>query len=194
MSGLNGKSFGSLVIGAAAFLGMVLAPGAAVARSQPPTMEPPATDTDGRGVSPEIEALRGAEVAALTPDEALGKQHIGKRVRWAGGVYAIEGRCLTINFARSGDYGEPHWTPEPTHQSFVACGSGVYDPGLVEAHTNVTIIGEVMGKQYIGMGGGGFDGPAIRIEKLYRWSDCLAGDDSPVCKQGFLDAEPVAGD
>ncbi|MGH6633236.1 hypothetical protein [Sphingopyxis sp.] len=61
----------------------------------------------------------------------------------------------------------------------------------MEAHTNVTIIGEVTGKQYIGMGGGGSDGPTLSIQKLYRWPDCLAGDDSPVCKQGFLTAEPV---
>jgi starvation-inducible outer membrane lipoprotein len=142
----------------------------------------------------ELEMLRTAEVAPLTPEEALGDDHIGKRVRWAGGVYHVNGTCLTILFARSGDHGEPRWTPEPTYQSFVACGAGVYDPELVEAHTNVTIIGEITGKQYIGMGGGGSDGPTIRIEKLFRWSDCLAGDDSPVCKQGFLTAEPIAVD
>lgn len=139
----------------------------------------------------EIEALKRAEVAPLTPDEALDERHIGKRVRWAGGVYAVDGRCLTINFAPTGDHGEPRWTPEPTYQSFVACGSGPYDPDLVHDYTNVTIIGVVTGKQYIGMGGGGSDGPSIEIERLYRWSDCLAGDDSPVCKQGFLTADPI---
>lgn len=135
-----------------------------------------------------------AEVVALTPDEALDARHVGKRVRWAGGVYSISGRCLTINFARSGDYGAPLWTPEPTYQSFVACGSGPYDPDLVHDYTNVTIIGVVSGKQYIGMGGGGSDGPSIAIERLYRWSDCLAGDDSPVCKTGFLTPEPAPED
>lgn len=142
----------------------------------------------------ENEALIRAEVAPLTPDEALDERHIGKRVRWAGGVYSVDGRCLTINFARTGEYGEPRWTPDPTYQSFVACGAGPYDPELVHDYTNVTIIGRVTGKQYIGMGGGGSDGPTISIEKLYRWSDCLAGDDSPVCKQGFLAAEPVVDD
>jgi hypothetical protein len=140
----------------------------------------------------EIEALIRAEVAPLTPDEALDERHVGQRVRWAGGVYSVDGRCLTINFARTGDYGEPRWTPEPTYQSFVACGAGPYDPELVHDYTNVTIIGVVTGKQYIGMGGGGSDGPSIEIERLYRWSDCLAGDDSPVCKTGFLTADPIA--
>ncbi len=169
------------------------APGAMAASSEP--AETPPTSVDAQ-VEParELEMLRTAEVAPLTPEEALGEQHIGKRVRWAGGVYAIDGRCLTILFARSGDHGEPRWTPEPTYQSFVACGPGVYDPHLVETHSNVTIIGEVTGKQFIGMGGGGSDGPTVRIEKLFRWSDCLAGDDSPVCKQGFLTAEPIAVD
>ena len=162
-----------------------LAP-SATAQLPEPDAESLAAGRDRAGSLQEIESLRAAEVAPLTPDEALDKRHVGKRVRWAGAVYGIDGRCLTVSFAQSGDDGEPRWTPEPTYQTFVACGSGVYDPDLVEAHTNVTIIGAVMGKQYIGMGGGGSDGPTIRIEKLYRWSDCLAGDDSPVCKQGFL--------
>ena len=156
--------------------------------------QPPEPDRDQAGPLQELEALEGAEVVPLTPDEALDKRHVGKRVRWAGGVYGIDGRCLTVNFARSGDYGEPRWTPEPTYQAFVACGPGVYDADLVHPYTNVTIIGRITGKQYIGMGGGGSDGATIRIEKLYRWSDCLSGDDSPVCKRGFLTAEPVAED
>ena len=185
---MNGNPIRSRAIGAAALFAL-LAPGSVAVWSQP--SEPTDTDRQAEFVR-EIEALRATEAAPLTPDGALGEQHIGKRVRWAGGVYSINGRCLTILFARSGDYGEPRWTPEPTYQTFVACGSGVYDADLVHAHSNVTIIGEVTGKQYIGMGGGGSDGPAVRIEKLYRWSDCLAGDDSAVCKQGFLTAEPVA--
>ena len=104
-----------------------------------------------------------------------------------------EGVCLTIVHAVSGKYGEPHWTPEPTYQTFDACTKGVYDPELVHEYTNVTIIGRITGKTYIGMGGGGSIGPVIQIEKLYRWSDCLAGDTSPVCKSGFLIPE-VAGE
>ena len=165
----------ALLLGAA-----VIAPGSAASASEPDPVD-------------EMEALKLAEVTPLTPDEALDERHVGKRVRWAGGVYSVSGRCLTINFARSGEYGEPSWTPEPTYQSFVACGDGTYDPDLVHDHSNVTIIGVVTGKQYIGMGGGGSDGPSIRIERLYRWSDCLAGDDSPVCKRGFLTADPVEG-
>lgn len=185
---MNGNSIGSRAIGAASFFGALLVLGSTAVWGQP-------TEVDGQAeFVREIEVLRTAAVTALTPDEALDERDVGKRVRWAGGVHAIDGPCLTIIFARSGDYGEPRWTPEPTYQTFVACGSGVYDPDLVEAHTNVTIIGQVTGKQYIGMGGGGSDGPTIRIEKLYRWSDCLSGDDSPVCKQGFLTTEPVADD
>lgn len=180
-------------LASAVALALLGAPVAMAASSQPAEALPTTVDAQAEAVR-ELEMLRTAEVAPLMPEEALGEDHIGKRVRWAGGVYHVNGRCLTILFAHSGDYGEPHWTPEPTYQSFVACGSGVYDPDLVESHTNVTIIGEVIGRQYIGMGGGGSDGPTIRIEKLYRWSDCLAGDDSPVCKQGFLTAVPAADD
>lgn len=168
-----------------------ITPGA-IAQSAEPEAEPLAADGDQ--ADQELDALKGAEVAPLTPDEALDKRHVGKRVRWAGGVYGINGRCLTVNFARSGDYGEPRWTAEPTYQAFVACGPGVYDADLLHPHTNVTIIGQITGKQYIGMGGGGSDGATISIEKLYRWSDCLAGDDSPVCKRGFLTAAPVEED
>jgi hypothetical protein len=173
----------------ASLAGALIALGSPVLRGQPP--EPAAADPDRIRRLQEIETLRTAEVAPLTPDEALDERHVGKRVRWAGAVYGIDGRCLTIIFARSGDYGEPRWEREPTYQSFVACGPGAYDAELVQAHSNVTIIGRVTGKRYIGMGGGGSEGPAIGIEQLYRWSDCLVGDDSPVCRAGFLTAEPA---
>src|SRR5688572_9416188 len=129
----------ALLAGAAA-LGLFGAPGAMAASSEP-AEAPTAVDTRVDSER-ELEMLRTAKVAPLTPEEALDEQHIGKRVRWAGGVYHVNGTCLTILFARSGDHGEPRWTPEPTYQTFVACGPGVYDPHLVEAHTNVTIIGE----------------------------------------------------
>lgn len=151
---------------------------------------------DDARVAGELEILMTTPGAALTPDEAIDAKPIGQRVRWAGGVYSISpgerGVCLTILYARSGEYGEPHWTPEPTYQTFVACAEGGYDPELVHAHTNVTIIGTVTGKRYIGMGGGGSEGPVVTIERLYRWSDCLSGDDSPVCRRGFL--EPVVSE
>ena len=169
----------------------MLAPGSAAAGEPGAVDTAPTIDRGAAALVQDIETLKAAKVAALTPDEALDERNIGKRVRWAGGIYGIDGRCLTINFARSGDHGEPRWTAEPTYQAFVACGAGIYDPELVQPYTNVTIIGRITGKHYIGMGGGGADGAAIDIEHLYRWSDCLGGDDSPVCKQGFLTAEPV---
>jgi starvation-inducible outer membrane lipoprotein len=142
-------------------------------------------------IASELEILMTTPGAALTPDEAIDAKQIGQRIRWAGGVYSIspgeQGVCLTVLYARSGEYGEPHWTPDPTYQTFVACTDGTFDPELVQAHTNVTIIGTVTGKRYIGMGGGGSEGPVVTIERLYRWSDCLSGDDSPVCRQGFLE-------
>lgn len=176
-------------------LGVSIVSGSAVATDRGAGAEaPPIPDADRALIGRELEALKTADAAALTPDEALDPRHVGKRVRWAGAVYTISGRCLTINYARSGDYGEPHWTREPTYQSFVACGQGVYDADLVRPYTNVTIIGRITGRQFIGMGGSGSDGPAISVEKLYRWSDCLAGDDSPTCRQGFLPARPAAED
>jgi hypothetical protein len=41
------------------------------------------------------------------------------------------------------------------------------------------------------MGGGVSDGPVVEIERLFRWSDCLAGNTRSVCKYGFL--TPKAG-
>lgn len=146
----------------------------------------------------EMKVLLGIAVARLTPDQAVEKRHMGKRIRWAGAVHHIKrsdgGVCLTILYARTGDHGGPRWTVDPTYQSFDACTAGSYDPELVQDFTNVTIVGRIAGKAYIGMGGGGSIGPVVEIEKLYRWSDCLAGDDSPVCRNGFLTPEIMAED
>ncbi|WP_428685335.1 Slp family lipoprotein [Sphingopyxis sp.] len=164
---------------------------AALMASSPAVAASP--EEDAR-VASELGILMTPPGAALTPDDATDAKQIGQRIRWAGGVHSISpserGVCLTILYARSGEYGEPQWTPDPTYQTFVACTDGAYDPQLVQAHTNVTIIGTVTGKRYIGMGGGGSEGPVVTIERLYRWSDCLAGDDSPACRTGFL--EPAA--
>lgn len=157
--------------------------------------EQAAADPDAEQSEREIEALKAAGGAPLTPDDALDPKQIGQRIRWAGGVYSIspseQGVCLTILYARSGEYGEPRWPPEPTYQDFVACTEGSYDPELVHDYTNLTIVGTITGKRYIGMGGGGSEGPVVTIERLYRWSDCLAGDDSPVCRHGFLEPAPI---
>lgn len=142
--------------------------------------------------------LRSMAGASLSPDQGIDERHIGKRVRWAGAVQYItgsdRGACLTILYVLSGDYGEPRWILEPTYQTFDACTTGTYDPELVHDGANVTIVGQIAGKTYIGTGGGGSIGPVVEIENLYRWSDCLAGDTSPICKNGFLTPRPVMDD
>lgn len=140
-------------------------------------------ETDG-------DALIAMEVADLSPKEAMDEQHLDARIRWAGAIHYIggteRGDCLTILYARIGAHGGPHWTQTPTYQNFVACGVGRYDPDLVHEFSNITIIGRVTGKRRIGLGGGYADGPEVEIEHLFRWSDCLVGDESPVCYSGFL--------
>jgi hypothetical protein len=100
-----------------------------------------------------------------------------------------EGVCLTILYAQSGEDGFPLWTNRPTYQNFEACSASAYDPTLVREHTNVTIIGRTTGVTHIGSGGGGRTGAVVQIERLFRWSDCLAGDPSPECKIGFLNPQ-----
>ena len=146
----------------------------------------------------ELEVLRTIQAARLSPDQAVDARNLGKRIRWAGAVHHLEatdkGVCLTILYAVSGDAGEPRWTADATNQTFNACTAGAYDPELVHDLTNVTIVGRITGTTYIGMGGGGSTGPVVEIEKLFRWSDCLAGDVSPVCTYGFLSPRAVADD
>lgn len=155
------------------------------AAPQPDGIEVPAPP------SSELEILRTISVAPLNPDQASKEQHIGKRVRWAGGVRRIEesesGVCLTLLYMLSEDDGGPRWTDGRTNQTFEACAAGSYDPELVHEYGYVTIIGTISGKAHTGMGGRRSNGPIVEIEKLYRWSDCLSGDTSPVCKTGFLD-------
>ena len=95
-------------------------------------------------------------------------------------------RSLSRPCAASGEHGEPRWAKDPTYQTFEACTAGSYDRALVDASTNVTIVGTISGKTYIGMGGGGAIGPVVRIEKPYRWSDCIEGDAGDICKHGLL--------
>jgi starvation-inducible outer membrane lipoprotein len=159
----------------------------ALASSEPYAAPSP---SEAGAASDDFEVLRTVSVAALSPNQGVEERHRGKRIRWAGAVERItatdQGVCLTILYARSGENGEPLWTNTPTYQHFEACAAGPYDPKLVHELTNVTIIGRISGMTDIGSGGGGRTGPVVQIDNLFRWSDCLSGDDSPECKYGFL--------
>ncbi|MFN3877236.1 MAG: Slp family lipoprotein [Brevundimonas sp.] len=149
--------------------------------------------SEAGSASDDFEVLKTVSVAALSPNQGVEERHRGERIRWAGAVERIttidQGVCLTILYARSGENGEPLWTNTPTYQHFEACAAGPYDPRLVHELTNVTIIGRISGTTDIGSGGGDRTGPVVQIENLFRWSDCLSGDDSPECKYGFLDPQ-----
>ena len=138
----------------------------------------------------DLERLRKIPGAPLSPSQGIEDRNIGKRIRWAGAVQYVaasgKGVCLTVLYALTGEDGEPRWAKDPTYQTFEACTTGSYDRVLVDASTNVTIVGTISGKTYIGMGGGGATGPVVQIEKLYRWSDCIEGDANPACTHGFL--------
>lgn len=151
---------------------------------------PEAVPTDTASAADDLAILRTVPFASLSPQQGAEERNIGERVRWAGAVQRIaasdRGMCLTILYARSGEAGEPRWTNTPTYQNFEACAAKGYDPDLVREHTNVTIIGRISGSADIGSGGSGNTGPVVQIDRLFRWSDCLAGDASPECKIGFL--------
>ncbi len=152
----------------------------------------PAPGEDG-SADDDFEVLRTVSVAQLSPEQAVEERNMGRRIRWAGAVMRIaatdQGECLTLLYARSDEDGLPLWTNEPTYQSFEACAAGAYDPTLLGEHTNVTIVGRITGMTQIESGGGGRTGPVVQIERLFRWSDCLAGDPSPECKIGFLNPQ-----
>ena len=152
----------------------------------------PAPAEGGPGTD-DIEVLRTILVAQLSPDQVVEVRNLGQRIRWAGAVMRIaptdQGVCLTIMYAQSGEDGFPLWTNRPTYQSFEACAPGAYDPTLLREHTNVTIVGRTTGVTQKDLRGGGRTGPVVQIERLFRWSDCLAGDPSPECKIGFIDPQ-----
>ena len=160
-----------------------------LASSGPYAASAPALSGAG-SASDDFEVLRTVSVAPLSPNQGVEERYRGERIRWAGAVERIttidQGVCLTILYARSGENGEPLWTNTPTYQHFEACAAGPYDPRLVHELTNVTIIGRISGMTDIGSGGGGRTGPVVQIDNLFRWPDCLSGDDSPECKYGFL--------
>jgi starvation-inducible outer membrane lipoprotein len=161
---------------------------ATVPTAPPPILSPalpagptPATD---------LETLKALSVASLSPAQGVEDRNLGARVRWVGGVQHLattnEGVCLTVLYADNDDGGAPRWTAEAPRQSFVACTDGAYDPTLISEFTNVTVVGRISGRSSISFGGGSSSGPVVQIERLFRWSDCLEGDESTACRYGFI--------
>jgi len=147
----------------------------------------------GRSASTDVEMLRVVQASPLTPEQSTDGRSLGARIRWAGAIQQIDRAddrvCLIVLYAHSDDDGAPRWTNDPTYQSFQACAVGAYDPALISAFTNITVVGRISGNTSLGSGGGSGRGPVVQIEKLFRWSDCLEGDDTPVCKAGFIDPQ-----
>lgn len=153
-------------------------------------------DPDENPAVADVDQLKSLSFSSLTPAPAVDDRNVGARFRWAGVVQSLnatnEGVCLTVMYTRSDDNGAPRWTNEPTYQTFLACSQGAYDPALVGDFTNLTIVGRISGKTSIGIGGGTVTGPVVEIEKLFRWSDCLQGDESSQCRYGFIDPLAVS--
>lgn len=160
----------------------------------PPSPRPEPAPSETASTDEELDLLMRASVTALDPQQGIEQQSIGKRVRWAGAVLRTDqterGTCLTVLYARSNEYGGPGWSNDSTGQVFEACVEGAYDTSLVREHTNITLIGRISGNTRIGLGGGHRTGAVIQIDRLFRWSDCLAGDPSPECRVGFLSPQP----
>ncbi len=157
----------------------------------------PPVAADAATGTADVEVLRNVSASSLSPKQGMEPQNAGQRIRWAGAVQHIaptdKGVCLTILYALDDGDGFPRWSNDPTYQVFNACTTGFYDPELVHASTNVTVVGRISGRTQIGMGGGEMPGPVVEIERLFRWSDCLEGDAAPVCYYGFLSPKPQTG-
>ena len=125
-------------------------------------------------------------VVDLSPAQALAPGARGARVRWSGGINAIESRdgarqCFTLLHATFDARGVLQWPRDA--QNFVACGPGHYDRDLVAQFTLVSLEGHVTGQQML------LDKPVpvMEIEALYRHSDCVQGSEkSPECYAGYL--------
>jgi starvation-inducible outer membrane lipoprotein len=165
-----------------------------------PTVAPtaPLAAPEGRSTATDVEMLRAIPASPLTPEQGADARNLGARIRWAGAIQQIDRAdkraCLTVLYAQSDDDGAPRWTNDPTYQSFQACSVGAYDPALISEFTNITVVGRISGKASLGSGGSSGSGPVVQIEKLFRWSDCLEGDTTPVCKAGFIDPQPAPAD
>lgn len=130
-----------------------------------------------------------APVVDLSPAQALAPLRQGVRVRWSGGINAIEAaeggrQCFTLLQATFDARHVLQWPGDG--QEFIACGPGDYDRRLVAQYGLVSIDGHVVGAQRVV----GRQVPVIEIDALYRHSDCVQGSEEiPECYAGYLQPE-----
>jgi|CXWL01.2.fsa_nt_gi hypothetical protein len=122
----------------------------------------------------------------LSPAQALASGTQGARVRWSGGINAIDAQeggrqCFTLLHATFDALGVLQWPGDA--QQFIACGAGPYDRALVSQFSLVTFDGRVAGQQVLA----GKPVPVIEIDALFRHSDCVQGSEKiPECYAGYL--------
>ncbi|MGJ7543357.1 hypothetical protein [Variovorax sp. LT1R16] len=129
------------------------------------------------------------QIVDISPAEALTPLTPGMRVRWSGGINAIDARdggrqCFTLLHATFDAQRVLQWPRDA--QEFVACGPGDYDRRLVAPFGLLSIDGRLVGSQRLR----GKAVPVIEIDALYRHSDCVQGSEkSPECYAGYLQPE-----
>lgn len=116
--------------------------------------------------------LAGENFAPVTPDQTVGQNLTGQRVRWGGEIIKVDPRIDSTCFEVLSRELWGDARPKQHDQSsgrFMACGKGFYDPAVYTEGRDLTVTGYVTGFEKHKVGEYNYTFTQVDADQVYLW-------------------------
>lgn len=117
------------------------------------------------------------EFAATSPRAAPPE---GERVRWGGQIVVVEPKpeltCFQVLAKELGPGARPR-QGDASEGRFLACREGFYDPAVFTAGREITVVGNLSGRESRRIGDYDYELPRVAADVVYLWPQRYSFDD-----------------
>jgi len=117
--------------------------------------------------------IAGTDFAALTPQQAVGQNAHGARVRWGGEIIRVdpkpESTCFEVLSRELYSDARPSRRVEGSGGRFIACSKGFYDPAVYVKGRDLTVTGMLAGTEQHPVGDFNYTYARVDADNVYLW-------------------------
>ena len=119
--------------------------------------------------------IAGDNFSAVTPQQAVGQNATGQRVRWGGEIIHVEPRaeatCFEVLSRELYADARPSNHRDRSDGRFIACSKGFYDPALYTKGRDLTVTGSLNGTEQHKVGEYNYTFPQVAADQVYLWPE-----------------------
>ena len=124
--------------------------------------------------------IAGNDFAPVTPQQVVGQNGRGERVRWGGEIIKVEPKrestCFEVLSRELNADARPS-RHEGSGGRFIACSKGFYDPAVYTKGRELTVVGQVAGTEQHPVGEYDYTYARIDADNVYLWPKRSAAAD-----------------